>query len=408
EIPDKILFEKHKTSLLHHDIYIDAILGTGLKSEVRGIFKDMIEFLNDSGKPVFAVDIPSGLNADTGQPNGCCVKAQITATFAFPKIGHMLFPGASYTGILEIITIGIPPHIADGVAPSQYILTTDMVKKYFQPRSPDAHKGTTGHLLVISGSPGKTGAAALTVKSAMRSGAGLVTLGIPASLNPILEAQTTEAMTYLLPEDKTGSLSVSSFKSIKNLINGKKCMAIGPGLGNTDGITKLISKIIHECEIPLVIDADGLNCIEGNVNLLKNKKCPIILTPHPGEMAKLTGASIKSIQNDRITSARVFAQKFNVHVVLKGARTVIAHPNGEIFINPTGNPGMASGGMGDVLTGIIGGFVTQGYAPEAATHMGVYLHGASADTLSREYGPVGFLATDIIDALPAEIGKLIS
>lgn len=407
EIHDKSLFEKHKTALRHHDIYIDAILGTGLKSAVRGIFKDTIEFLNNSDKPVFAVDIPSGLDTDTGQPHGTSINAQITATFAFPKIGHVLFPGASYTGILEIVDIGIPPHIAESVAPSQYLLTENRVRKYMQPRPPDAHKGTTGHLLVLSGSPGKTGAAALTAMSAMRSGAGLVTLGIPASLNPILEIQTTEVMTCPLPEDKTGRLSDSSLNRIKDLWEGKKCIAIGPGLGVTNGTKKLVSKIIRECDIPLVIDADGLTCIEGNTTLLKNNNSPTILTPHPGEMARLTGASVTSIQKDRITSARIFAQTFNVHLVLKGARTVVAHPNGNIFVNTTGNSGMASGGMGDVLTGIIAGFVTQGYAPEAATHMGVYLHGAVADTLSKEYGPIGFLATDIIDVLPVAIGKLI-
>ncbi|MBW1849168.1 MAG: NAD(P)H-hydrate epimerase, partial [Deltaproteobacteria bacterium] len=183
EIPDNNCFENHNTAMRHHDIYIDAIFGTGLKSEVQGIFKTVIEWLNNSGKPVFSVDIPSGLDADTGQPNGICVKAHTTATFAYPKIGHFLFPGATYTGNLEIIDIGIPPYIADCVAPSQYVLTADSIKKHVQHRSPDAHKGTTGHLLVISGSPGKTGATVLTAMSAMRSGAGLVTLGIPASLN---------------------------------------------------------------------------------------------------------------------------------------------------------------------------------------------------------------------------------
>jgi len=408
EIPDNNCFENHKTAMRHHDIYIDAIFGTGLKSEVQGIFKTVIEWINNSGKPVFAVDIPSGLDSDTGQPNGICVKAHTTATFAYPKIGHFLFPGAAFTGNLEIVDIGIPPYIADSISPSQHILTADSIKKHIQYRSPDAHKGTTGHLLVISGSSGKTGAAVLTAMSAMRSGAGLVTLGVPASLNSIFESQVVEAMTYPLPDDKKGTLTESSFNNIKDLLDGKKCIAIGPGLDVTDGTKKLVRKIICECKIPLVIDADGLNCIEGNANVLKNKASSVILTPHPGEMARLTGVSSTSIQKDRITSARDLAQKFDIHVVLKGAKTVIAHPNGNVYINNTGNPGMASGGMGDVLTGIIGSFVTQGYTPEAATHMGVYIHGAAADTLAQKYGPVGFLASDIIDALPVEIGKLIS
>jgi NAD(P)H-hydrate epimerase len=408
EIPDASSFENHSIDIRHHDIYIDAIFGTGLKSEVGGIFKTVIEWINNSGKPVFAVDIPSGLNADTGHPNGICIKAHTTATFAYPKIGHVLFPGASYTGNLEIIDIGIPPYIADNVSPAQYTLTADLIKNYFQHRSPDAHKGTTGHLLVISGSSGKTGAAVLTAMSAVRSGAGLVTLGIPASLNPIVESQVIEAMTYPLHDDAQGRLTESSFNNIKDILDGKKCIAIGPGIDVTDETKKLVNKIICECEIPLVIDADGLNCIEGNVSILKKRTSPVILTPHPGEMARLTNTSSSSIQKDRVKCSRDFAQSYNVYLVLKGARTVIAHPNGSIYINPTGNSGMASGGMGDVLTGIIGSFVTQGYTPEAATHMGVYIHGAAADTLSQEYGPVGFIASDIIDALPVEIGEFIS
>ena len=406
EIPDQNLFLKNKSSMLNQDIWVDAILGTGLKSDVKGYFKEIIEFINSLNRPVFAVDIPSGLNSDTGQPCGASIRAHTTATFAFAKTGHLLFPGADYTGNLEIIDIGIPPYIAERIGPFQYLLTPDLVRTSFQPRPSDAHKGNAGHLLVIAGSTGKTGAAAMTAMSAMRAGAGLVSLGIPKSLNSVLEALCLEAMTCPLPETRDGMLDESSFDMIMELLAGKKCLAIGPGLGTGVKTKNLVCRIIQECMIPIVIDADGLNSLAGNTEILQNLKAPVILTPHPGEMARLINTTAGYVQKDRINCARNFALKFNVHLMLKGARTVIAHPDGKVFINPTGNPGMASGGMGDVLTGIIAGLVAQGYSPESATHAGVYLHGAAADAIAKKIGPFGFLATEVMEAIPEQIGKL--
>jgi NAD(P)H-hydrate epimerase len=406
EMPDQKSFALHKTHLRHHDIWVDAILGTGLQSVVKGFFKETIDFINSSNKPVFAVDIPSGLNSDTGQPCGVCIRAHATATFAFAKTGHILFPGANYTGHLEIIDIGIPPHIADNVRPLQYLLTPDLISTVFQPRPPDAHKGHTGHLLVIAGSPGKTGAASMTALSAMRAGAGLVTLGIPASLNSTLEAQVIEAMTHPLPEVRNGILGETSFNMIMDLLADKKCLTIGPGLGTALETKTLVHRLIQESTKPIVIDADGLNSLVGHTEILKNLDVPVILTPHPGEMARLIDTTAGDIQKDRLGYARNFAEKFKVHMVLKGARTVIAHPDGRVFINPTGNPGMASGGMGDVLTGVIAGFISQGHSPELAAHAGVYLHGAAADALAEKSGPFGFLATEVMNAIPEQIKKL--
>ncbi len=403
EMPDSESFSAHITEMRHEAIWIDAILGTGLQSDVKGFFKEIIDFLNQSNRPVFAVDIPSGLNSDTGRPCGTCIRADATATFAFAKTGHFLLPGADYTGSLNIVDIGIPPYIAESVKPLQYLLTPDLIRSVFQPRSLDIHKGHTGHLLVIAGSPGKTGAAAMTAMSAMRAGAGLVTLGIPASLNFILETQVTEAMTEPLPETKEGLLGEASFNRIMALLSDKKCLAIGPGIGIHPETKTLVQRLLQECKKPMVIDADGLNCLIGCTEILKNFDIPAVLTPHPGEMARLIGTTAADVQKDRIHCARDFAQKFNVHVVLKGARTVVAHPDGRVFINPTGNPGMASGGMGDVLTGIIAGFIAQGHAPELAAIAGVYLHGAAADALSKNKGPFGYLATDVINALPEAI-----
>jgi NAD(P)H-hydrate epimerase len=294
------------------------------------------------------------------------------------------------------------------VAPKQFLLTADLIKSYVTPRVEDAHKGTTGHLLVVAGSPGKTGAASMTSISALRAGAGLVTLAIGQSLNSVLESQMLEAMTAPLPESQEGALGESAFAVIQKLMSGKKCLAIGPGLGQALETRKLVHKIILESQIPVVVDADGINHLVGRMQILKKAHVPIILTPHPGEMARLLDVNVGNIQQDRINCARNVAVDLNVHVVLKGARTIIAHPDGRIFINPTGNAGMASGGMGDVLTGIIAGQIVQGFSPESAAHIGVYLHGAAADSLAHTIGPYGYLAGEVMHAVPGEIKKIMN
>lgn len=407
EIPDQTAFAGHQSKMRHVDLWVDAILGTGLTSIVRGHFKTIIDFLNTSGKPIFSVDIPSGLNSDTGQVCGTCTRSATTVTFAFAKPGHILFPGATFTGNLEITDIGIPHHIAEAVAPLQTLITPDLITSYIQPRPADTHKGKTGHLLVIAGSPGKTGAAAMTALSAMRMGAGRVTLGISRSLNMIVEPQVLEAMTALLPETETGELDESAFDLISGLWNNKACMAIGPGIGTRETTQKLVFRIIETCPIPLVIDADGLNCLAGNTAILKLAKKPVIITPHPGEMATLINKTVADVQADRIGCAQKFARSFGVTVVLKGAGTVVATSDGRIFINPTGNPGMASAGMGDVLTGMIAGLITQGYAPSIAAQISVFVHGAAADTLAGDQGPVGFMASDVMAALPNQFRRFM-
>ncbi len=408
EIPDEAAFNARKTELAHQDLWIDAILGTGLGSEVKGYFRSVIDFMNASGKPIFAVDIPSGLQSETGRPLGICVRADATATFAYPKIGHLVYPGADFVGDLSVINIGIPPHIAQGTAPQQEIVTPETVRNALGVRSSDAHKGTTGHLLVVAGSPGKSGAAAMTAMSALRIGAGLVTLCVPKSLNAIMEGHVLEAMTHPLPETGAGILDENVFKTIFDLFADKQCVAIGPGLGAAAQTGALVRRLIVERRKPMVVDADGLNHLAGHTDILKAKKPPVILTPHPGEMARLTNRSTADIQKDRVGVARHYAVEWQVHLVLKGARTVIAHPDGRVLVNPTGNPGMASGGMGDVLSGIIAGLATQGCSLEAAARAGVYLHGATADRLAETAGPYGYLASDLMAALPAEIGRITS
>ncbi len=407
EVPDEDAFLKIRSRLSRFGLLVDAILGTGLTSDVRDFFKIVIDFINHTGIPVFAVDIASGLNSDTGQPCGTCIRAQCTATFALAKIGHYTYPGAEYTGRLEIIDIGIPHAVVEAVDPKQYLLTAERVSAYFQPRAAQTHKGQTGHLLVVAGSTGKTGAAAMTAVSAMRAGAGLVTLGVAEGLNPIVETQALEVMTTPLPQSRFGVIADTAIDRIKALTVGKACLAIGPGIGQAPETRNLVEKIIRQIEIPMVIDADGLNNIASRTRLLKKLRAPAVLTPHPGEMARLIESTAAAVQQNRLKCAQDFATNFGVHVVLKGAATVIAHPDGTAFINPTGNPGMASGGMGDVLTGVLAGFITQGFTPKAAAHAAAYLHGAAADTLSNSIGPIGYLAGEVIKAIPAEIKKIL-
>ena len=408
EVPDENAFSKAISSLDQHGLLVDAILGTGLSADVKGFFKTVIDYMNQRPTPIFAVDVPSGLNSDTGQPCGACIRAQATATFALPKIGHFSYPGAEYTGKLEIIDIGIPEAVVQSVKPKQQLLTAEQIRHRLRPRSADTHKGRTGHLLVVAGSVGKTGAAALAAGSAMRCGAGLVTLSIAESLHSIAETLVLEVMTAPLTESRCGVLGDAAVDDIKKLISGKACLAIGPGIGQAPETRRLIQKIISQIEIPMVIDADGLNNLTGQTQLLKSLKAPAVLTPHPGEMARLIDATPAEVQHNRLKCARDFATNFKVHVVLKGAATVIAHPDGKAYINPTGNSGMASGGMGDVLTGVLAGFITQGFSPEEAAHAAVYLHGAAADTLAKTIGPFGYLAGEVMNAIPGEIKKLIA
>lgn len=407
EIADEAAFRRCQADMRKEAVWVDAVFGIGLHSEVRGLFRNAIEYINQLNRPVLAVDIPSGLSADTGQPCGACIRARTTVTFAYPKLGQVIFPGADYTGRLEVVDIGIPPAVADRIRPRQFLMSADAVRGYVAPRPGDTHKGRTGHLLVVAGSPGKTGAAVLTAAAALRIGAGLVSLGAPASLHAILETLTREVMTAPLPEAQAGILGPNAQSAVLELAQGKSCLAFGPGLGTAAETGELIRGLVRSCPIPMVIDADGLNHLAGATEVLKNLPVAAVLTPHPGEMARLLGTTASAVQRDRIACARDLATALNLHVVLKGARTLIAHPDGAIYINPTGNPGMASGGMGDVLTGALAGLIAQGLRPGLAARAAVYLHGAAADHLARSVGPWGYLAGEVMQALPGQVAALL-
>jgi NAD(P)H-hydrate epimerase len=329
----------------------------------------------------------------------------MTCTFGLLKIGLAIYPGLSHAGTIEVIDIGIPSSLLEKDDLQEYLLDESFFRGIIPRRDPESHKGTYGHLLIIAGSPGKTGAAAMAAEAAMRAGAGLVTLGIPETLNSVLETKLTEVMTAPLPDKGDGFLDVDSWRAIHDMLDGKTAIAIGPGLSDRDETAGLVYRVLEEAKVPLIVDADALNAISKNTGILRKLKAQTILTPHPGEMARLIGVSTQKIQEDRVETARQFSKKFGVIVVLKGARTIIAEPGGKIFINPTGNPGMASGGMGDVLTGLISGLAAQGLSPLLASQVSVFSHGLIGDLIAGERAGIGIMATDIIERIPETLEK---
>lgn len=401
EILSKGNFTRAKKELTTACLIVDAIFGTGLNSEVKGLFKDIISFINSIPQPVMAVDIPSGLDATMGKVLGAAIRANMTTTFGLAKIGQMVEPGIGYVGRLEVVDIGIPRSFIEEADIKTHLIDPEELNlRLLDPRPSGAHKGDYGHLFVLAGSPGKTGAAALICDGAMRTGAGLVTLGIPASLNPILEAKLTEAMTEPLPDAATGYLSSDASKQIRKLLKGKTALALGPGISTQPQVQKLLLELIPRVPIPLVIDADGITALASQPEILKECKSSVVLTPHPGEMARLVGTTTKKVQDDRIGVAKAFATTYGCIVVLKGNKTIIATPDEKIYINPTGNPGMASGGVGDVLTGMIGGLIAQDLSPLEAAIWGVYLHGMAGDLAVQTVGEIPLIASDILDYIP--------
>lgn len=394
------------------DIVIDAIFGTGFKGSAKGFIADVIDSLlkltfTECGKKpvVISVDLPTGVNADTGEISVPCVKADWTFTLGLPKKGLLLFPGAEYVGKLKVLDIGIPSSTTAGNSSLNFITREDICH-FLLPRRIDAHKGTYGHTFILAGSAGMTGAATLTSLGALYSGAGLVTTGVPESLNHIMEIKLTEVMTKPLPETKFQSLSFSGYKKIFDFSRIVDVLAVGPGLSRIDETLNLVRRVIGSINLPMVIDADAIFALKGHTSILKKRKAPTVLMPHPGEMVYLTGKPVDVIQADRIKVARDFALRFAVSLVLKGARTVVASPSGEVWINSTGNPGMASGGVGDVLTGIIASLIGQKINAFEAAKIGVYVHGLAGDLSRDKNGEIGLTASDVINELPHAFKKL--
>lgn len=384
------------------DLIIDALLGTGLSHPVEGDYAKAISLINRSGRPVVAVDIPSGISADTGEVLGVAVKADDTFTMALPKWGHFLQEGLEHRGRLGVVDIGFPPALIEAAKIPVDLIIPEEPAGFPPPRPRGAHKGTAGHLLVIAGSLGKKGAARMTSLAALRCGAGLVTVALPKSIDPAT-AGLMEAMTLPLPETSEGTLSLAAEKMLLQAVQGKDAVAIGPGLSQNEETQRLIRTLIAEVSLPLVVDADGLNALAGDLTVLKRRKVPVILTPHPGEMSRLIGKRTDLIQRERFTVAAHFAEQWGAIVVLKGAHTVVATPDGFVRVNNTGNPGMATAGTGDALTGMIAAWLAQGIDPVDAATWGVALHGAAGDLAAASRGEISLITSDLIEKIPEAI-----
>ncbi len=399
--------EALRPALAESGLVVDALFGTGLSRELSGRFARAVELLNESGRPVVAVDMPSGLSADTGRPLGVAVRATLTATMGLPKVGQAIYPGREYVGELRVVDIGMPVRVIREKAPPREYLDRDWATRILKPRSPDTHKGTYGHVLILAGSRGKTGAAVLSALGALRAGAGLVTLAGARSLQGLLAGYLPEILTLgLEPETPDQELSPACVESLLALSARMKSAVLGPGFGLSESAQELARRLAGELPVPTVLDADALTALSGRLEALKNARAPRILTPHPGEMARLLGQPKEKIQADRLAAAREAARRADQVVVLKGAATVVVAPDGREAVNSSGNPGMAQGGMGDVLSGMIGALLAQGYEPFEAACLGVLLHGASADDLARRAGPFGFTASEVAENLPRILKEL--
>jgi hydroxyethylthiazole kinase-like uncharacterized protein yjeF len=388
------------------DVVVDAIFGTGFEGQPHGLAADVIEAINLAMTPVVAVDIPSGVDATTGELHHA-VSAALTVTMGLPKLGQVLYPGKAFTGELVIADIGIPDDVITRAGLRTMLVGKDDVQAALPVRPPNAHKWSCGHVACIAGSIGLTGAAALTAHSALRVGAGLVTLAIPRSLNAIMEIKLTEVMTLPVDETPQGSLALAALDSIQGFVARADCVAMGPGLSQHEETANLVRKLLPALGRPCVLDADGINAFAGRAGDLKSLGLPLIITPHAGEAARLFGVDKAEIAANPVAFAAAKARELGAVFVLKGAPTIVAGAEGETYINPTGNQGLATAGSGDVLTGTIAGLVAQGMPPLRAAYAGVYIHGVAGDILLAEKRHFGYLAGEIADKMPEAIASII-
>ncbi len=385
-------------------LVVDAIFGTGFKGKLEGLAARVVGKMNESTLPTVSIDCPSGLDSDDGRVEGLCVNATITVTMCLPKIGLFFYPGRKWVGELWVVDIGVPESVVREEAVTARLMESHEV--VLPQRDPAGHKTTFGYVAVISGSAGMTGAGAMASRACLRCGAGMVTFCLPESLNLALEAKLTEVMTYPLPETAAKTLSVDALKAVEPVLQKADVLAVGPGLSTHPETQKLVSSLIQKVNLPIVLDADGLNAMSGRIDVLRKRKAATIITPHPGEMARLTGLKVSEIMRNKPKVASRFANENGVVTVLKGAPTVVASPDGSTFINSKGNSALATAGSGDVLTGMIAGMLSQGLDSVEAAKTGVYLHGLAGDIMSDRYTEYGVVATDLLEAIPAAI-KLI-
>ena len=403
EITSPQEWELHFTEVSECDLLVDALLGTGFHGHLAGLLETVVADVNDLAVPVVAIDLPTGLSADTHEVAGDAIVAAMTVTLAAPKIPLVLPPADRHAGDLVIADIGIPLPLLDEVdGPYVELLTRERMRDLVSVRAPESHKGDFGHVLIVAGSMGKTGAAHLAALGALRAGAGLVTVATPRSCLPIVASMGAEYMTLGLEETPDGQVDFAALDRVLDFRTD--VIAAGPGLGTDPSTAAFVQGLVERAGVPLVLDADALNAFAGDPErLVARDGVEVVITPHPGEMARLVDRTVEAVQGDRLNAAREFAAAHRLHVVLKGHRTIIAGPENRAFINLTGNAGMATGGTGDVLTGMIAAFFAQLLDPEAACKIGVYLHGSAGDLAESEEGEVSLIATDLV----AHIGDAI-
>jgi ADP-dependent NAD(P)H-hydrate dehydratase / NAD(P)H-hydrate epimerase len=385
------------------DVVVDAIFGTGFHGRPEGDHAAAIRSVNDSGVPVVAVDVPSGVNAESGAVDGDAVRARVTVTFGALKPGLVFFPGAGFTGDVRVVDIGFPP---DLVRSDLGLVERGDVAAMLPARAPESHKRSAGMVVVLAGSRAMTGAAILCTGAAYRAGAGLVTLAVPEGILPVVEGALTEATFLPLPENAEGAVTWDGYGALMERLEGAGAVAAGPGLGRHPDTVGLLHRLIADSPAPIVLDADGLNAFEGEAALLTERRSEAVLTPHAGELSRLTGMPAAEIVTDRVTSARKAAAEFGCAVLLKGTRTVVAEPGGWARVNPTGGPFLATGGTGDVLTGAVAALVARGLRPADAAVAAAFAHGRAGAIAADELGE-GTLASDVSRRLPEALLELM-
>jgi hydroxyethylthiazole kinase-like uncharacterized protein yjeF len=406
-VTDHASWQELKGKLGSASLVIDAILGTGLSKPLRGFLLEVVRDIPAvfPKASIVAVDLPTGVSADSGELIGECVRADASATFTAPKVAHVFPPACEKVGEWVVRPIGTPAEALEA-NPDYFLnlLEPHDLEWLVQPRKLEAHKGIFGHVLVIGGSVGKTGAAAMAAKAALRAGVGLATVATTRSALSVIASLSMEIMTEPLPETDSGTISLRALKEglLDSLMEGKSMLAVGPGLGRDPETMELVRQVVNRYDVPVVLDADGLNAFAGCINMLRTEERVRVLTPHPAEMGRLAGKKTSEIVTHRLAMAREFAKRHRVQLVLKGFRTLTASPDGQVWVNPTGNPGMATGGSGDVLTGIAVALLAQypDRSPTEVTAAAVYLHGLAGDIAARELGEASMIAGDILEALP--------
>ena len=408
EVADEQTWELHFSEVSQCTLIVDAIVGTGLKSGLTGMMETVVADVNASGIPIVSIDLPSGLSADTPHLVGACMGASMTVTLAALKLPLVLPPGETHAGDVVVADIGIPEDVLDALeGPRVELLSSGDVRDLVAPRAPDSHKGDFGRVTLVAGSRGKTGAAHLAAAGALRSGAGLVTVATPASVLPIVASMAPEYMTEPLPEGPDGRVVAEAVGRVTRLQHD--VIGCGPGLGRGAAVAEFVKGLLDQASVPLVLDADALTVLADDPGrLIGSDDRDVILTSHPGEMARLVGCSPDEVQAHRIDIARDFSTTHHVYVVLKGHRTIIATPDGRVFINPTGNAGMATGGTGDVLTGMVAAWLAQLLDAEAACRLAVFLHGAAGDLAAAQVGQAAMTASDVLAHFGNALDQLTS